>query len=206
MPTQVSTAYLSADGVGQLAQGATDDAVVKLWTSSVRPKQFFDDLSRVSFPKQAATGAGPPTDLVTEYAPPSILIEVGDRDGKTRSWLGNRGDIPKGLAAIISKARDLVKSGDKFALHVGSRYIRATVLTAQATNDMREAGVLREASASDIEKAPLVRSAIAHPRMLVCVDASANPYGALGAFSRGRSVALSVGKPAFQVRNLEKAD
>jgi len=206
MPTQVTTTYLSADGVGQIAEETSDDAVVKLRTSSVRPKQFFDDLTRVSFPTRAGAGAGPPGNLVTEYIPPSIFVEIGEADGKARSWLGNPGDMPKELASIISKATGLVKAGDKFGLHAGSRYIRATVLTALATNDMREAGVLREATASEVGKVPLVGSAISHPRMLVAVDGTANPYSGLGAFSRGRSVALSVGKLAFQVRNLEKVD
>ncbi len=206
MPTQVKAIYLSADGVGQLTEETTNDTIVRLWTSTVRAEQLLRDLSKTSFGKQSEPGPPKPTDLLTEYTPPTLLIEALDADGKTRSWEGDPKRLPVELASVVEKARRLVKSGDRFAMSAGTRYIRATVLTARAANDMREAGVLREAAVCDMDRTPLVRSAITHPRMLVCVDAVENPYGKLGVFSRGRSVALSIDSRAFQVRNLEKAD
>ncbi|MGC8862574.1 MAG: hypothetical protein ACP5R5_07335 [Armatimonadota bacterium] len=205
MPTQAKMVYLSADGVGQLSEETTDDVVVKLWVSRVNPEQFLDDLSRVSFPRRAGPANQRPTDLVTEYSPPTVLVEVLDAQGRTRSWEGDPGHMPAELAAAVEKARRLIKSGSGFAADQGTRYIRAAVLSPHAAEDMKEAGVLKQVTASDLEKAPLVGRAICHPRMLVCVDAADNPFGSLGAFSRGRSVALNTDNHAFQVRNLEKS-
>lgn len=204
MPTQLKTIYVSADGEGQLSEETTDDAVVKLSTSTVRPRQFFDNLSRVNFPKRSDGTGERAVDLVTEYSPPSILVEALDAHGSVRSWQGDPKRVPAEIAAAVEKARQLIKSGSGFALHQGSRYIRATVLTPSAAQDMKEAGILKPITASDLDNAPLVRRAVTHPRMLVCVDAAQNPYGGLGTFSQGRSLAFGIDRLAFQIRNLEK--
>ncbi|MCX8052258.1 MAG: hypothetical protein N3B12_00475 [Armatimonadetes bacterium] len=204
MPTRLETLYISADGVGQLAEETTDDFVVKLWTSSVRSEQLLRELSDLQFPSRFEAAPRKPADLITEYTPPTLFVETVDYQGAIRSWEGDPKRVPPRLASMIEKARSLVKSGDKYGLATGSRYIRAANLSTRAANNLRDAGLLREVTLSDLNDTPLVRYAIAHPRMLVGVDDVKDPYGKLGISSRGESVALAFGGCAFQVRNLQR--
>lgn len=200
--------YLTADGVGQLTVEGSDDTVGEIMTSSVQCKAFLAKTDKFVFPqkKNPKTTDEPLEILVTEFIPASVYIEVFTTKGELKKHSYSPKELPKEIAELINKTKDIILKGDKPARKPAPRYVRSSILSKAAVKQMRRAKAIQDVSFEAIKKQRLVYSAITHPRMLIVVPKDINPYEFVNkSFQLGRSVQLSIEDMSFQIRNIIKS-
>jgi len=208
MRSILRTTYLSADGAGQLIFEGSDDTAEQFETSQVECKTFLNDLENFEFPRKEKSKikANSSGTLVTEYSPALVYIEIFTAKGRLRKWSCSPKELPKEVVELIKKAKDMVLKGDKLSKGlVGDKYIRSSILTKAAVEEMIRAEIIEDISPEAIEKQSFIYLTLTHPRMLIPVPESTNPYKFVKkSFQRGRSVQLSIGDMSFQIRNITK--
>ncbi len=205
MPTFVEMTYVCSDGTVQRTLERTDDIVLALQQGNANVSQILQSAANVALsePMPVATEAITGPIVLTEYAGPSVFLEIDFEDGHPKTWVGDPDDMPDTVRALVNLTGEAGRTVPAKILRPGQPYIRSRALSPHEAVLARRAGLVVVMDREQLTSAPFVEASIAHPRRLIEIPSAENLYGAVPlSFTHGRSAHVEYQEQVFQIRHL----
>ncbi len=205
MPTSLECTYICSDGTVQHTLERTDDTVVILREGQADTAQILESAASLKLPEPTLEVTEPVTSppVLTEYAGPSLSIEIASQDGGLKTWVGSPRDVPDPIRTLVNAARRVGQSMPRQTLSEGQPLIRSHALPLGHMEPAQRAALVVEVDSERLATAPFIQTAITYSRRLVPIPSEQSLYGTIPlSFTHQRSAYLAYNGQVFQIRHL----
>jgi hypothetical protein len=200
----METTYI--DKKGLLQKTVTHDReILSFIEYRVQPEVFFRELAAAinQMPKEVAFRGEEPSEEVSEYYPPHVIIYANIDKFGNYVWAGKKTAVPDSTQRILEVLRKIKQEPENVSQITPGVYIRGCLLDEKTAKEYRKADLFKILTEADFAKNQYIKDAIETPFCLIHIEDSNNPFAIFRRkFAPGDDIELLFRDKAFQIRSL----